>query len=78
MRVKCKIGIALMSVGLLLLAVTIFMVGSNLAVSGPYAGAITTYRPPFASHGLLAVLTGIVSAAALLSGIILTVLGKSE
>ncbi len=78
MNSKTKIGISLMVLAIVLLAVVIVMVQSNLASSGPWSGKIATYKPPFENHGLLTVLIGIGAAVSFLSGAVMFVLGKSE
>ncbi len=78
MNSKIKIGISLMVLAIVLFTVVIVMVQSNLASSGPWSGKITTYKPPFETHGLLTVLIGIGAAVSFLSGAVMTVLGKSK
>ena len=75
---KMKIGISLMALAIVLLAVVIIMVQTNLAASGPWSGKITTYKPPFENHGLLTVLIGMGAAISFLSGAVITVLGKNK
>ena len=77
MNTKVRIGISMMVLAIVLLAVVIIMVQTNLALSDPWSGKITTYKPPFANHGLLTVLIGIGGAFSFLSDAAITVLGKS-
>ena len=76
MNSKIITGISLMVLGIVLLAAVVIMVQTNLAASGPLAGKITTYKPPFENHGLLTVLIGVCAAVSFLAGMILAALGK--
>ena len=51
---------------------------SNMVRTGPTAGKITAYRPPFKNHGLLTVLTGFAGLGIFFTGIALAGFGKSE
>ena len=51
---------------------------SNMVRTGPTAGKITAYRPPFKNHGLLTVLTGFAGLGIFFAGIALAGFGKSE
>lgn len=78
LNTKVKIGISFVVVAIVLLAVAIIMTQTNLAASGPWAGKITTYKPPFEYHGFLTILIGVGAAVFFLPGAVLTVLGKNE
>ncbi len=67
MNVKKVVGIALIILGAGLLVLAIVMISSNLATTGPAAGKINSYKPPFRNHGLLTILVGIASVISFLT-----------
>ena len=71
------IGIVLMVLAVLLLASAIFQVAVNMAHTGPIAGKINSYHPPFPSHGLWVVISGVVSAVTFLGGAAMVAFGRS-
>jgi hypothetical protein len=71
------IGIVLMVLAVLLLAAAIFQVAVNMDHTGPIAGKINSYRPPFPSHGLWVVVSGVLSAVTFLGGAAMVAFGRS-
>ena len=78
MNTKRKIGIAFIALSIVLLIAVVLMVHANISHIGPWAGKITTYKPPFENHGLFVVLLGIISSVSFLSGVILSITGIKE
>lgn len=78
MNRKTVIGIILMVLGLGLGVVAILMVTSNLATTGPAAGKINSYKPPFENHGLLALITGFSGIIAFLGGAMVFSFGRRD
>ena len=78
MNVKKAVGIALIVVGAGLLILAIVMISSNLATTGPAAGKITSYKPPFRNHGLVTILVGIASVISFLAGAFMIALSNRE
>lgn len=73
---KKTVGIILTVLGIALCVITIMMVGLNLDTTGPIAGKITSYTPPFRNHGLLTIFIGLASAISFLGGVVLIALEK--
>ena len=78
MNKKRIIGIILSVLGAALVGLAIYMLASNMVKTGPTAGKITAYRPPFKNHGLLTVLTGFAGFGVFFTGIALAGFGKTE
>ena len=78
MSKKRVIGIVLSVFGAALVGLAIYMIASNMVRTGPTAGKITAYRPPFENHGLLTVLTAFGGIGLFFTGIALAGFGKSE
>ncbi len=78
MSKKRVIGIVLSVLGVALVGLAVYMIVSNMVRTGPTAGKITAYRPPFKNHGLLTVLTGFAGLGIFFTGIALAGFGKSE
>ena len=77
-NLKKAVGIALIITEVSLLVLAIIMISSNPATSGPIAGKINSYKPPFKKHGLLVVLAGIASVISFLTGAFLAAFGSRE
>ena len=75
---KKAVGISLIVVAAGLLAFTILSVGANMDWTGPMAGKINTYKPPYQNHGLIMAITGISSAVVFLAGIVMVVVGRKR
>ena len=71
-----KIGIVLLILAVLLFATVIVQVWTNIADTGPWAGKITTYKPPVANHGLWVIFGGIGAAVLFLTGAVMCAMGK--
>ena len=78
MNAKKVVGIALILLAVVLIGLVISSVGVNMAHEGPMAGKITTYKPPFYSHGLWMVVFIALGGLAFLGGLLLTVVGIRE
>lgn len=78
MSKKRVIGIVLSVFGAALVGLAVYMIASNMVRTGPTAGKITAYRPPFENHGLLTVLTAFSGVGLFFTGIALAGFGKSE
>ena len=78
MSKKRVVGIVLSVLGVALVGLAVYMIVSNMVRTGPTAGKITAYRPPFKNHGLLTVLTGFAGLGIFFTGIALAGFGKSE
>ena len=74
--IKKKIGICLIVVSVLCLVFVVMGIHENIAHSGPVAGKITSYKPPFYAHGLLVVIVGVVGVILFLVGIYLIAQNK--
>ena len=75
---KLIVGIALIVLSVILLGLVIVSVGMNMAHSGPIAGKINSYKPPFYGHGLWMVAFILLSAAFFLSGLVLVSAGRKH
>ena len=73
---KRIIGITLIILSIILLGLVISSVGANMAHSGPTAGKITSYHPPFYGHGLWMVIFIIAGGLSFLGGLFLVALGR--
>ncbi len=63
-------GLIMVAVSVICTVLVILGVYNNIAHSGPMAGKITTYQPPFYAHGLYIIILGIAGAVCFLSGIL--------
>ncbi len=75
---KARIGIVLIVLGIAAVGLTIHMIHSNMVTTGPTAGTIAAYRPPFKNHGLVAVLVAIGGVVTFLVGLGLTGFGRNR
>ena len=75
---KLIVGIALIVLSVILLGLVIVSVGANMAHSGPIAGKINSYKPPFYGHGLWMVVFIILSGASFLGGLVLVAAGRKH
>ena len=66
-----------MVLAVLLLAAAIFQVAVNMDHTGPISGKINSYHPPFPSHGLWVVVSGVLSAVTFLGGAAMVAFGRS-
>ena len=73
---KMILGIVLVVLAAALLVTAVVSVAENMAHSGPIAGKINSYKPPFPGHGLLVIAAGVAAAVSLLGGIVLIRLGQ--
>ncbi len=78
MNAKKVVGIALILLAVVLIGLVISSVGANMAHEGPVAGKITSYKPPFYSHGLWMVVFIALGGLSFLGGLMLTVVGIRE
>ena len=71
MRVKKAVGLIMIVISIVCFAAVILGVYNNIAHSGPIAGKISSYQPPFYAHGLFLIFAGIVGVLCFLGGIVL-------
>ena len=71
MRVKKTIGLILIAISIVCLVTVILGVHNNIAHSGPIAGKITSYQPPFYAHGLFLIFVGVAGVLCFLGGVVL-------
>ena len=75
---KLIVGVALIVLSVILLGLVIVSVGANMAHSGPIAGKINSYKPPFYGHGLWMVVCIILSGASFLGGLVLVSVSRKN
>ena len=76
MTAKRAAGLILIAISIACLVFVILGIHNNIAHSGPAAGKITSYVPPFYAHGLLMIGLGIAGAVCLLTGLALVSTGR--
>ena len=68
---KKTIGIVLIAVSVLCIVLVVLGIYNNIAHSGPVAGKIVSYVPPFYGHGLVIIGLGVAGVICLLAGVVL-------